>query len=139
MTRAEALLGRRAWRRLERNAVRCHERELLEKLRILSAARQTVEDAVPAVDLRSLSFRLAGRRLILGGVSPAAAGETLEMASRGRLRLLGCGRYGRYWWVALGDEDHQVTLASHLQLLGEPGRSADRPALRRGPTATLRA
>ncbi len=137
MARAHAPLGRRTWRRMERSAVRDHERDLMDRLHKLVG--HVLEHAMASADMRALSFRFSGRLLLLGGVSPATASEVLNLASRSPLHLLDCGRYGPFWWVSVGDGDRRVTLASHLQLLSDRGRSAPGAALGRGPNATLRA
>ncbi|MDA8045766.1 MAG: hypothetical protein M0Z30_11105 [Actinomycetota bacterium] len=135
MARPQALLSRRTWRRLERNSVRDHEQYLLARLRHLAGHRQAVESVRGSPARRSVSLLMAGYRLVLGGVAPATARELILMAERGDLQLISCGRYGRFWWIAVGNDERQVTLASHVQLLDDGGRPERAP----NPPATLRA
>lgn len=120
---APSLLGRRTWRRLERRATRGHERYLLQTLRELSSSRPVVLGATGSWMPGALSLQLAGRRLVLGGVSPSALRSALAMAHcPAPTFLLRGGRYGKLWWVTVGGDEEQVVLATHLQLLNDPGR-----------------
>lgn len=120
---APSLLGRRTWRRLERNATRGHERYLLDTLRELSAARPPVLGATGSWMPGALSLQLAGRRLLLGGVAPSAVWSALAMAhSPTPMSLIRGSRYGKLWWVTVAGDEEQLVLATHLQLLNDPGR-----------------
>ena len=120
---APSLLGRRTWRRLERRAVRGHDRYLLRRLRELSASKPSVLDATGSWMPGALSLQLSGHRLLMGGVAPSAVWSVLARAhSPTPVRLLRGGRYGKLWWIAVGGDEEQVVLARHLQLLDDPGR-----------------
>ncbi len=121
--RAASNLGERTWRRIERAAVRGYERDLLRTVRDLSAARPAVLDATGSWMPGALSLQLSGRRVLLGGVAPSAAWSVLAMAwSSVPLRLVNAGRYGKLWWIALGGQEQQVILATHLRVVNDPGR-----------------
>lgn len=123
--RAASILGKRAWRRLERAAVRGHERDLLRTVRDLSAARPAVLGATGSWMPGALSLQVSGRRVLLGGVAPSAAWSVLAMAwSPVPLRLFNAGRYGKLWWIALGGQGEQLVLATHLRVVNDPGRPA---------------
>ena len=121
---AGTFLGKRVWHRLEKSAVRSHERDLLRRLRALTAERPVVLDATGSWAPGALSLQLSGRRLLLGGVDPSAAWAVLAMAySPPALQVVKGGRYGKLWWVAVATRhEEQVVLATHFQLLRDPGR-----------------
>lgn len=109
----------RLWRRLERNAVAGHQKDLLDSLRTLAA------DHVPVgrIDLRTGPLKTAvldlpSQRLVLGGFSPT----TVDLLSRiscieGAVALSGAGRYGPYWWIRLSAQGSEMALlAAQLRL-----------------------
>lgn len=121
--RPASFLGKRAWQRLERAALRGHDRDLLRTVRDLSVARPEVLDATGSWMPGALSLQLSGRRVLLGGVVPSPAWSALAMAwSPVPLRLVKAGRYGKLWWIALSGQGEQLVLATHLRVVNDPGR-----------------
>lgn len=115
-------LGRRAWRRLERRAVRGHERDLQRHVRELADSRPAVLHADAWSTSGVVSLQLSGHRLLLGGVSPSRAWDLLAMTISTPLELTKAGRYGPFWWIAVGGEEEQVVVGTHLRLHHDPGR-----------------
>jgi hypothetical protein len=126
------LRARREWLRRERRIVAEHHDALLERVEHLAAERPPVTTMAitrcpPGTVLR---IGLPGWRLTLAA-SAVTAEAALAIAPPEQLRLVGAGRYGRFWWLHLRDESDRlaVLLGSHLSLqaLGwdpAPGRSS---------------
>lgn len=124
MITTSTLLSRRVWRRLERNALRGHDRDLQRHLRELARARPSVLDTEASSTTGVVSLQLSGHRLVLGGVKPSTARDIMAMAhSPAPLELRDSGRYGPFWWIAMaGGADHMI-LATHVRLIHDRGRS----------------
>jgi hypothetical protein len=119
-------MGRWTWRRLERDAVRGHTRDLQHHLRELADRRPAVLDTDASWVTGIMSLQLSGHRLVLGGVAASTAWDVLAMTlSPTRLELTKAGRYGPFWWIAIGGEAERVVLATHLQLRHDPGRERE--------------
>lgn len=120
-------LSRWAWRRLERRALKGHDRELHEHLREVTETHPTVARAEVSWISGVVSLQLSGHRLLLAGVTPTTAWDTLALSmSAAPVVLRRSGRYGSSWWVSLSGDREQVVLARHIQLVHDPGRT--RPA-----------
>lgn len=116
------LLSRRVWRRLERRALRGHDRDLQRHLRDLAGHRPAVLDTDASWMSGVVSLQLSGHRLVLGGVAASTAWDVLAMTlSPTSLRLTKAGRYGPFWWIAVKAAEERVILATHLQLHHDRG------------------
>ena len=121
---ATGILSRRAWRRLERHALRNHDRALRHHLGELARRRPVVHHADASWISGTVALHLSGHRLLLGGVAPSTVWDVLALTiSPAPIELTRAGRYGPYWWIAVGGDEEQVILARHLQLIHDPGRS----------------
>jgi hypothetical protein len=128
LTSTSSFLSRRVWRRLERSALRGHDRDLLGHLRELAARRPAVFDTDGSWMSGVMALQLSGHRLVLGGVHPSTAWDVFALAlSPAPLELTQAGRYGPFWWIGLtgtGEgREEKVVLATHLHLRHDPGRS----------------
>jgi hypothetical protein len=137
-----ANLGVRArwsWRRAERRAVAEHERWLAAKLRRLAAARvpefwvaESAAGQAAGMTAGIVRMRRPGWQLLIAGVASGPRADLEHAARRGRLRIDGAGRYGKFWWVEIATDsaargEKVLLLGSHLQLIpasGGHGRTA---------------
>lgn len=118
-------LGPRTWRRIERRAIRSHDRDLGRHLAALTRAASTVVDVHISSSPGAALVRLAGHRLILGPVSRAATDAVGGLVQSGSdVRLARAGRYGRNWWIAVTSSagDEVILLGGRLQITHDRGR-----------------
>jgi hypothetical protein len=126
MNRTTTLLNRRTWRRLERSALRGHDRDLHSHLSELTETGPTVLNTDTSWTGGVVALQLPRHRLVLGGVTASMAWDILAMSfSAAPLTLRKSGRYGRYWWIEIAGEETRVVLATHLQLHHDPGRAQE--------------
>jgi hypothetical protein len=96
-----------------------HQDALLERVRLLAADHLPVTAVTMTRSHPGtvLSLGLPGWRLLLSA-SAVTGYAAREIARSEQLRLTDAGRYGRFWWVHLRDENDRlaVLLGSHLWL-----------------------
>ena len=96
-------LSPRVWRRLERRAVRDHERYLEQHLIELAEKRTTVMGPVASPAGNVIQLQVSDHLLVLGGVSAGTVARVLGRVASGQpLHLVRSGRYGPHWWIAIG-------------------------------------
>ena len=117
-------LSARAWRRLERRALRGHDRDLQTHLIELAQTEPDVVEVDASSAPGAVLIRFASHRLVLVGVSIATAAAAAGLTQSGfEVRLAKGGRYGSHWWVALSSATgEQVTiLGARLRLTHDRG------------------
>jgi hypothetical protein len=124
----------REWRRMERRAVKGHERDLLAALDELSSGRPEVTgiDVDPGSG-RTVTLGLGRQQLVLGPLSPSSAAVVSRVRRDAAVvGLDAVGRYGPFWWIRLSTGCRPVTLLGLLRWGRHPAHPRGRPA-REGP------
>jgi hypothetical protein len=131
-TRETTHRAERSWRRIERRAVRHHERDVLRTLCALSVAHTPVL-TIEVEDGRVgsiLGLSLPDHRLVMAPIAPGVArrlgriGSALNAHATPALRA--SGRYGPQWWLAVAWGAHTVTvLGGQLHLTPRGGGLQD--------------
>ena len=124
---------RRAWRRAERHVVAQHQNAVAIRLCHLATRRLPVQTtSVLAERSAIVGLTLPGWRIFLTGVAVQPRISLLAAAESQRLQLLGGGRYGRFWWLCVGDSrgERVVLLGSHLRLsaVGKESETENTPS-----------
>jgi hypothetical protein len=113
----------REWRRMERRAVKGHERDLLAALEKLSSGRPEVTgiDVDPGTGL-TVTMGLGRQQLVMGPLSPSSAAVVSRV--RRDAEVVGfdaVGRYGPFWWIRLSTGCRPVTLLGRRLRLSSGG------------------
>lgn len=109
--------------RIERRAMAAYERELLAELRELAVVEAGCSAAVTRdTGLGSIELHLAGRSLVLAGVTGRARAEVGALSTSSVIRIVDAGRYDSCWWIAVTDGRRRVVvLALRAQLRPDDG------------------
>ena len=118
-------ISSRAWRRIERRALRGHDSDLQQHLTEIVTTASTVVDVDTTSTPGSVLVRLTGHRLAIGPVRGWAAESVVQLTrSAAEVCVTRAGRYGRMWWVAMTSAtgEEVVLLGGRLQITHDRGR-----------------
>jgi hypothetical protein len=110
--------NRRLWRRLERRAVRGHQREVTSRLNTLVGSHLEATETVHGV-IPGLWIDLPDWRIVLLGVTLRIATDLEYVALvHAPLSLEGVGRYGPFWWLRVtSGMQHLTMLGTHIAVV----------------------
>ena len=127
------IADRLRWRRTVRRVLAEHDRDLLIRIRHLEGQPVTLLVATPSGFIR---IRVPGWDIDITDVGPGALAR-LQACVQGTASFQGGGRYGRFWWVAVTQNElspptRAIVLGSRIRLTKHhdgPTDSSRGPAL----------